>query len=106
MKSTKNLKASTNSSKPSGQHRPWLESRVQNLDALLNASTSTGVGREQESDTKTYKATFFPEKKVASASMASGTEQSDSSRQEEEAVRRVSAMLLRQLQESSPSEKE
>jgi hypothetical protein len=48
-----------------------------------------------------------PESQKASQTPDSTDEElSDSSRQEEEAVRRVSAMLLRQLQESSPSEKE
>lgn len=59
----KNSKDTTITDKQPPRSRDWLAAEVEKLNKLLGATTSTESGAELESDTKTFKASFFPAKR-------------------------------------------
>ncbi len=68
MTSTKNPKVTTDSTERPVRHMDWLESRVQELDKKLNATTTSDEDTEPTSDNQIYKATFFSGKKRTTSS--------------------------------------
>lgn len=68
MTSTKIPKVSTDPTERPVRHMDWLESRVQELNKKLNATTASGEDTEPASDNQIYKATFFSGKKRVTSS--------------------------------------